>query len=170
MDGGAGQLSARERANGVNCGGAGGFSGLAIDRDEEALRGGGGRGGAEGEEEGYLVGAQSVPGCGPHRLPQSPAGSGIPKSSHFVWFGFFFPHGCKYHSRVIPVEKGSAQMTLRQARALTRAHIHPRAHLWRCCTHALCHRPRSQYGFSLDEQQLASLLIPMEERGGGQTQ
>lgn len=64
------------------------LSGLTIDRDEEALRGGGG--GAEGKEGGYLVGVQSVPCCcGPRRLAQSPTGSGsgsIPRSSHFLFF------------------------------------------------------------------------------------
>lgn len=88
-DAGAGRLSARERANGVYEGdGNGGdwrngwLSGLTIDRDEEALRGGGGRGGAEGKEDGYFVGVQSVPCYGPRRLSQSPTGSGsssIPK-------------------------------------------------------------------------------------------
>lgn len=64
-------------------------AGLTIDRDEEALRGGGGRGGAEGKEGGRLVGVRSVPCCcGPRRLSQSPTGSGsgsIPKSSHFFF-------------------------------------------------------------------------------------
>lgn len=113
-----------------------------------------------------MVGVQSVPSCrGPRRLSQSPTGSGssssIPKSSHFL---FFPPHGCKYHLCVIPVEKWPAQLMLRQARPLTRTHIHTHTHLWWCYIHTLCHRPEPQYGF-LYEQQLASCANP-DGRGG----
>lgn len=81
---------------------SGWLSGLAIDRDEKALRGGGGGGGAEGKEEGYFVGVRSVPSYGPRRLSQSPTGSG---SSSIPDAFPFFTHRCKYHLCIIPVEK-----------------------------------------------------------------